>query len=600
MTLPTQPTLPIRRIVQGKNPREYFDPDEMAELEEGIRAVGVLEPIVVRAIPGTDLYEIIAGERRWRAARNVFGDDYDMPVVIKDASDETAEAMSVIENYHRAAMSPAEEARAAQRQLLRQRGDKEETARLMGWSPEVLERRLALMACTPAVLKALTTRSIQLGHAELLSGIPPDKQDSVLSGILAQKVPVAVLKAQLGRFARRLADAIFDTAQCAGCAHNSARQAGLFAESLGEGYCQHPSHFEELTLQAVQARADALRDEYPVIHIVKVSDGFTPLPLTAEGDLGVGAPQYTSCQGCQSFGCAVSAMPGSYGEVTRSLCFDAACNSQKVALWRKAQRDARAAVAEATGKGASKGAAKGTGKAGKQSRPGVKTAAPVTNHTPQRVVTHRLGEWRKWLAKGLMAQPQRSQRVLIALVLAGRGADLREAQFRNAFDRIAGSAASAAFGVRGGLQRADAAPEAHLERLLQAATASAAFGVNTSDLELLLNYAEVDEGRYFQWDKEFLDLFTMSELESLAVEVGLKKAMGTGFKAARASKKQEFIAALLKVPGFAYQGTVPAAMRYPRHAVVAVDGEQESGSDEVEDAATAVAPSAPQPKSALA
>ena len=138
VTPTTQPTLPIRRIVQGKNPREYFDPDEMAELEEGIRAVGVLEPIVVRPVPGTDLYEIIAGERRWRAAKNVFGDDYDMPVVIKDASDETAEAMSVIENYHRAAMSPAEEAHAAQRQLLRQRGDKEEAARLMGWSPEVL------------------------------------------------------------------------------------------------------------------------------------------------------------------------------------------------------------------------------------------------------------------------------------------------------------------------------------------------------------------------------------------------------------------------------------------------------------------------------
>ena len=608
VTPTTQPTLPIRRIVQGKNPREYFDPDEMAELEEGIRAVGVLEPIVVRPVPGTDLYEIIAGERRWRAAKNVFGDDYDMPVVIKDASDETAEAMSVIENYHRAAMSPAEEARAAQRQLLRQRGDKEETARLMGWSPEVLERRLALMACTPTVLKALTTRSIQLGHAELLSGIPPEKQDSVLAGVLAQKVPVAVLKAQLGRFARRLADAIFDTAQCSGCTHNSARQAGLFAESLGEGYCQHPSHFEELTLQAVQARADALRDEYPVIRIVKVSDGFTPLPLTAEGELGVGAPQYTSCQGCQSFGCTISAMPGSYGEVSHSLCFDAACNSQKVALWRKAQRDAQAAVDEAAGKGAKQSTAKVSGKAGQKGKAGsnaankaVAASAP-TNQTPQRMVAHRLTEWRKWLAKALMTQPQRSQRVLIALVLAGRGADLREAQFRNAFDRMAGQTAPAGFGVRGGLQRADTAPEAQLDRLLQAATASAAFGVNTSDLELLLNYAEVDEGRYFQWDKEFLDLFTMSELESLAVEVGLKKAMGTGFKAARASKKQEFIAALLKVQGFSYQGTVPAVMRYRRQPVLAEGGQGGAGVevDEVEGSEAAASHSDVQPETALA
>ena len=571
-TQPSQPTSPIHKIVQGKNPREYFDPAEMAELEEGIRAVGVLEPIVVRPVPRTDLYEIIAGERRWRAAKNVFGDGYDMSVVIKDANDETAEAMSVIENYHRAAMSPAEEAHAAQRQLLRQRGDKEEAARLMGWSPEVLERRLALLACTPAVLKALTTRAIQLGHAELLSGIPPDKQDSVLAGILAQKVPVAVLKAQLGRYARRLADAVFDTAQCGGCPHNSARQSGLFAESLGEGYCQHPSHFEELTQQAIEARADALRDEYPVIRIVKMGDGFTPLPVTADGDLGVGAPQYTSCQGCRSFGCAVSAMPGSYGEVTRSLCFDAECNSQKVALWRRAQRDAQAALDEAQGKGAAKaGAAKHSGK---KSKP----AAP-TNQTPQRVVSHRVMEWRKWLAKALMAQPQCSQRVLIALALAGRGADLREAQFRNAFERLAGQVEGAGFGVRGGLQRAAAASEAQLERLLQAATASAAFGVNVTDLELLLNYAQVDEGRYFQWNKEFLDLFTMSELESLAADVGLKKAMGTGFKAARSGKKPDFIAALLKVPGFAYQGTVPAVMRYPRQPILADGGQDGQGGD---------------------
>ncbi len=571
-TQPSQPTLPIRRIVQGKNPREYFDPAEMAELEEGIRAVGVLEPIVVRPVPGTDLYEIIAGERRWRAAKNVFGDGYDMPVVIKDANDETAEAMSVIENYHRAAMSPAEEAHAAQRQLLRQRGDKEDTARLMGWSPDVLERRLALLACTPAVLKALTTRTIQLGHAELLSGIPPDKQDSVLAGIVAQKVPVAVLKAQLGRYARRLADAIFDTAQCGGCPHNSARQSGLFGESLGEGYCQHPSHFEELTQQTIESRANALCDEYPVIRIVKTGDGFTPLPVTAEGDLGVGAPQYTSCQGCQSFGCAVSAMPGSYGEVTRSLCFDAACNSQKVALRRKAQRDAQVALDEEQGKD--------TAKAGAAQHPGKKPkpAAPK-NQTPQRVVSHRVMEWRKWLAKALMAQPQCSQRVLIALALAGRGADLREAQFRNAFDRLAGQAAGAGSGVRGGLQRAAAAPEAQLERLLQAATASAAFGVTVTDLELLLNYAQVDEKRYFQWNKEFLDLFTMSELESLAAEVGLKKAMGSGFKAARTGKKPDFITALLKVPGFAYQGTVPAVMRYPRQPILA-DGADEGESTE--------------------
>lgn len=59
-------TLPLRRIVQGKNPRDYFDPVEMAELEAGLRAAGdVIQPIIVRPIPDSDLFEIVAGERRW-------------------------------------------------------------------------------------------------------------------------------------------------------------------------------------------------------------------------------------------------------------------------------------------------------------------------------------------------------------------------------------------------------------------------------------------------------------------------------------------------------------------------------------------------------
>jgi ParB/RepB/Spo0J family partition protein len=211
------PTLPLHRIVQGKNPREYFDPVEMADLEAGLCAAGrVVQPILVRPILGFDLFEIVAGERRWRAAKNVFGDDYDMPVVIEALNDEEAEAIAVIENHHRAPMSHSEEAQAAKRQLLRHKGDKEEAAASLGWKPELLERRLALLTCTPAVLSALTRRQIQLGHAELLAGVPPDKQDNVLSGVLAHRVPVGVLKEQLGRFARQLAAAIFDTAPMLG------------------------------------------------------------------------------------------------------------------------------------------------------------------------------------------------------------------------------------------------------------------------------------------------------------------------------------------------------------------------------------------------
>jgi len=355
-----------------------------------------------------------------------------------DATIADPEAMAVIENHHRAAMSVPEEARAAQRQLHRNHGDVAETAAGMGWTPETLARRLALLACTPAVLKALTHRQIQLGHAELLCGVLPDMQDRVLAGLLAHKGPVAVLKSQLGQYARRLAGAIFDTAQCATCPHNSSRQAGLFAESIGEGHCQHPTHFDELTQQAVEAKASALCVEYPVVHVVRPGDGFTPLHVSAEGELGVGATQYAACQGCKSFGCAVSAMPGSYGVVTPSLCFDAACNSQKVAQWRKASREEAGPRASGGAEG-NKGKRQGSASSGKTDHKQPTKALPArpTNQTPQRVVEYRIAQWRKWVAAALMAQPQRSHRVLIALTLAGRGADLRAAQFEKALAKIA-------------------------------------------------------------------------------------------------------------------------------------------------------------------
>ena len=552
------PTLLLYRIVQGKNPREYFDPVEMADLEAGLRAAGrVVQPIIIRPIPGSDLYEIVAGERRWRAAKNVFGDDYDMPVVIEALNDEEAEAIAVIENHHRAPMSHSEEAQAAKRQLLRHKGDKEEAAASLGWKPELLERRLALLTCTPAVLSALTRRQIQLGHAELLAGVPPDKQDNVLSGVLAHRVPVGVLKEQLGRFARHLAAAIFDTAQCSACPHNSARQAGLFDESLGEGYCQHPTHYDELTMQAVEVKAQGLCDQYPLVQVVKATDGCAYLPLAADGELGVGAGQYGACQGCASFGCAVSALPGSYGDVTHSQCFDAACHTMKVAAWHKAQRESEQPASSKTAKTPAK-----------RNQPGA-TGVQPSNQTPQRVKDYRVAQWRKWAARELMIQPERNRRVMIALARAGHTGDIRTVEFGEVAQRIAGPWVVERLDFAAILPEADAIDGPHLEQLMLAVTASAAFGVSLRDLEALLNYLEVDEGRHFKWSTEFLELFTMSELESLAGEVGLKAKMGAAFKLARAKKKGDFIKSLLAASGFVYEGTVPAVMQYPRWSALA-------------------------------
>src|SRR5207302_8111931 len=204
-----QETASLSRIRPGNNPREFFDEAEMNELAESIRSYGVRQPILVRPAGEAGTYVIIAGERRYRAAKAVFGGDYEIPIVVKDFNDGDAEAVALIENVHRAQMSSAEEAKAAKRLLYRNRNDREETARQLGWSPEKLDSRLALTACSDTVLKALTERKILVGHAELLAGVPPATQDNVLKGILDHKVTVAVLNIKADHVPRKMLSSTF-------------------------------------------------------------------------------------------------------------------------------------------------------------------------------------------------------------------------------------------------------------------------------------------------------------------------------------------------------------------------------------------------------
>lgn len=560
-----QPTLKLSAIVSGPNHRQYFDPQTMKELEAGIRAAGgVTQPILVRPHPEREgVFEIMAGERRWRAARTVHGDDYDMPVVIRDASDAEARSLGIIENHFRDDTSDVEQAEGAASLLAFNKGDKHETALQLGWNVDTLERRLLLLNCAPTVRSALNERRIKLGHAELLAGLPAGRQEKVLGGVIEHKVPVEVLKKQLGQFAKRLADAIFDTGQCIACPHNSAQQASLFDESIGEGFCQHPSHYDELTMAALEARAVPLRDQFPVVRFVRLEDGFAPLTVGPDGPMGVGATQYTACKGCENFGCSLSAMAGSYGDVCESLCFDAACHAKKVSAHRRTVREAARTSAE------------GSGPADAGPKPSPRKAATpasgatAAHHVPARVVTYRIEQWRKWAANALMAQPQRNQRVLAALVLAGDMRAVVRDRYAEVAAKVTGAATStkAASGplpLRKAIEQADSFDDQQAATMVRAVAAAAACGIDNDGLETILNYLEVDEARSFVLDGGYLDLLTVSELESLADEVGLRQAMGGAYAKARAGKRADFIKALLAVPAFAYAGAVPKSMRYPR------------------------------------
>lgn len=562
--LPRQPTLPVKVIDPSiTNHRTRFDPASLKSLEAGVKAAGcILEPIVVRPIGG-GRYKIIAGERRWRVARKLYGDDYEIPVVIREATDAEAAALGIIENHHREDVSLAEQARGASHLLHFNRGDKEETALQLGWSLDTLERRLLLLACTSAVLDALADRRIHLGHAELLAGLPHERQDKVLAGVLEHKVSVEILKKQLGQFARRLADAVFDTAQCVNCPHNSAKQSGLFDESLGEGYCQHPEHYEELTLHAIEARALPLRERFPVVKIIKASDGFIPLPVQPDGELGVGFDQYAACQGCANFGCSISAMTGSYGQTVESLCFDPVCNAQKVVDHRKGKR-----------KNASQVGAKDKAESAPQANVGdsngaevpTKTspATRVANETPPRIVQYRIEQWRKWVANALMGDPAKNHCTLAALILSSNGRAIEVEQFLKATGKLVGDDKVGHNLFKTALEQADAFDRGRLPMVVQAVAASAAFGIDVQGLEVLMNYLGIDESQYFTLNADYLQLLTVSELGSLAEELKLKSAMGERYKKLQAGKKDVFIDALLKINGITYSGLVPKAMRYTR------------------------------------
>jgi ParB family transcriptional regulator, chromosome partitioning protein len=551
-----QPTLKVRLIHPGRNYRRRFSEEALTTLKESIRAAGrILAPITVRPHPSMDdgLFEIIVGERRWRAAKALFGDDYDMPVVVIHATDAEARALSIIENHEREDTSEVEEAQGAAELLAYSNHDKETTARQLGWSIDLLERRLLLLHCAQEVQEALIEQKIRLGHAELLSGLSPEVQVKVLNMLLERKVPVEELRKQLGQFARRLSDAIFDTSQCSGCVHNSSRQAALFDQSIGDGYCQHPNHYEELTLQHLEAQAAPLREKFQVVRIYRAVDGFQPLHVTPDGELGVGVEQFGSCKSCASFGCAVSAVAGSYGAIDESLCFDASCHSQKVLARRRAAREARATGSNADA-------------AAKKPDPAVTPdAKKPSNNTPPRIAEYRVNRWRRWAANHLMAQPERSYCVLAALVASSSLQAFQSGKFVEAAIKIAGPDSFGANPFKQSLELAAGIQPDKLLTIVQAAVASSAFGIDLAGLEVLLNYLEIDEAKHFTLDGEYLELLTVSELEALADELKLRKAMGdAAFKKAKAGPKAKLIEALLKVDGFSYAGAVPKAIKYTR------------------------------------
>lgn len=162
--------IPIAAIQTNKfQPRRYFDEEQMAELAESIREVGVLQPVLVR--PGPDEgFELIAGERRCRAAKRVGLQT--IPAVVRESDDASALEQALVENVQRTDLNPMEEA-AAYQQLIEDFGlTHEELAKRVGRKRATVTNTLRLLQLPPSIQKLVQERRIGAGHARALLGTP--------------------------------------------------------------------------------------------------------------------------------------------------------------------------------------------------------------------------------------------------------------------------------------------------------------------------------------------------------------------------------------------------------------------------------------------
>jgi len=196
--------LAVEKIQSGRyQPRTEFDPDSLQELAQSIKEQGIIQPIVVRPI-SDNRYEIIAGERRWRAAKRA--ELTDVPVIIKNVDDDAAMAMALIENIQREDLNPLEEARGYQRLLHEFALTHEQIAAAVGRSRSAITNMLRLLKLTPEVRTMLENGDLEMGHAKVLLSLEGVQQITAARIIIDKSLSVRETEALVQNFHKPFAN----------------------------------------------------------------------------------------------------------------------------------------------------------------------------------------------------------------------------------------------------------------------------------------------------------------------------------------------------------------------------------------------------------
>jgi ParB family chromosome partitioning protein len=180
--------LPVASITPNRyQPRDHFDEEALGSLADSIREVGVLQPVLVR--PAGDGYELIAGERRWRAARRVGLQT--IPALVRETEDSAALEHALIENLHRDELNPLEEAAAYQQLIEDFELTHDDVAGRVGKSRATITNALRLLQLPPTIQRLLQEKKLSMGHARALLGSPDRSfQEQLAKQIVADDLSV--------------------------------------------------------------------------------------------------------------------------------------------------------------------------------------------------------------------------------------------------------------------------------------------------------------------------------------------------------------------------------------------------------------------------
>lgn len=258
----------------GFNPRKRFDEASLYELAESIKQQGVLQPITVRPIDGTDRYGIVFGERRYRAS--VIAGSKEIPAIVSELSDETAEEMAITENLQRKDVTPIEEAAAYQKLIESGRHTVQTLAVLFGKNENYIRTRLKFTTLIPEIAHLLETDELSISVAAEICRYGEDIQKEVYEKHLQDEGTYNSWRGlKAADVARRIEQNFttdlqyyrFDKTECATCAHNT-NNLLLFCDG-GCGHCANRTCLAEMNASYLMGRAVQIMQTQPGVSLCR-------------------------------------------------------------------------------------------------------------------------------------------------------------------------------------------------------------------------------------------------------------------------------------------------------------------------------------------